>query len=302
MKKVSLILVLMITAITSFSQDSTGGKWTLSVSMGFEPVPVYHISGTDTGFVNSFSVSPGFTIRHSSGFGLTYSPKLVMGGASPGIYMHALTVGIEQYDKEVFNYTFNYSHYFFTNTTGVPYSPISNEISGSVTYKKTWLRPSLAAGVGFGNNTETTPSSSAYDVGASVGVSHAFSWDSKPVSYSLSPSVAINGGTNQYFSLLSTTKYIGRSKKFTSLVTKSKAAAAVSRSVGRRTGTTTATTSTTTVSGEKFSLSNMELGLESSAEMGSFTMRPEANLYIPVGAFAGSGLSAYWGVSFVYNF
>lgn len=304
MKKVFLLLFPMITALTSFSQDSTGGKWTLSLSMGLEPVPVYQITGTDTGFVNSFSVSPGFTIRHSSGFGLTYSPKLVMGGASPGIYMHALTAGIEQYDKEVFNYSFNYSHYFFTNTTGVPYSPINNEISGSVTYKKTWLRPSLAAGVGFGNNTETTPSSSAYDIGASFGLSHAFSWDTKPVSYSLTPSLALNGGTNQYFSLLSTTKYIGRSKKFTSLVSNSKAAAAAARSAGRRagTGSTTSTTTTTTVSGEKFSLSNLELGLESSVEMGSFTIRPEVNFYIPVGTYAGSGLSAYWGVSFVYSF
>lgn len=135
MKKILSLSLFLICSLSSFEQDSTS-KWTFSVSMGFEPVPVYSISGTDTSFVNSFSLAPGFSIRHSSGLGLTYSPKFVTGGPSPGIYMHALTFGIEQYDKEAFNYTFNYSHYFFTNTAGIPYSPINNEISGSITYKK----------------------------------------------------------------------------------------------------------------------------------------------------------------------
>ncbi len=299
MKKNLLLSILLICSISSFTQDSTH-KWAFSVNMGFEPVPVYSITGTDTSFVNSLSIAPGFSIRNANGIGLTYSPKFVTGGASPGIYMHALTFGIEQYDKEVFNYTFNYSHYFFTNTTGIPYSPISNEIAGSISYKKPWLKPSFSAGIGFGNNTETTPSSSVYDIAASVGLSHAFSWDTKPVSFSLSPSLVLNGGTNQYFSLLSVSKYVGRNKNFTKIIKNSKAAAAAARSANRRAGTSTS--STTTVSNESFDLNNIELGLESSIEIGSFSLRPSINLYLPIGSSAGSGMSAYWGVSLGYSF
>lgn len=298
MKKVFSIFLLLICSLSSFSQDSTN-KWTFSVGLGFEPITVYNISGTDTSFVNSLSVAPGFSIRHSNGIGLTYSPKFVTGGASPGIYMHILTFGIEQYDKEVFNYTFNYSHYFFTNTTGVPYSPINNEISGSISYKKPWLRPSFSAGIGFGNNTETTPSTSAYDVGVSIGVSHGFSWDAKQLSFSVSPSLVLNGGTSQYYSLLGFSKYVGRNKNFTKVIKDSKAAAAATRSANRRTGTTATTTTANT---ESFNFSNIELGLESSVEVGSFSMRPSVSLYFPVGSSAGSGLSAYWGLSFGYHF
>ena len=299
MRKIcSLSVVLLVFSVQCFSQDSTR-KWTFSVSMGIDPVAVTRISGTDTSIVNSLSISPGFSIRHANGLGFSYSPKFVTGGATPGIYMHVFTFGMEQYDKETFDYAFNYNHYFFTNKTGVPYSPLNNDISGSVSYKKNWLKPSLSAGIGFGNNTETNPSTSAYDIGASVGVSHGFSWDTKPVSYSLTPSLTINGGTNQYFSLLSTTKYIGRNKNLTKFVKSSKAAAAAARSANRRAGTTT-TTSTT--EGESFHFSNIELGLESALETGYFSIRPSISIYLPVGSSAGDGLSAYWGISLGYHF
>ncbi len=298
MKKTAVfLLILFVFSVKSYSQDSSG-KWTFSVSMGIDPVAITRISGTDTSIVNSLSVAPGFTIRHANGIGFSYSPKWVTGSSSPGIYMHALTFGIEQYDKESFDYTFNYSHYFFTNNTGVPYSPLNNEISGSINYKKAWLRPSFSTGIGFGNNTETNPSTSAYDIGAAVGISHGFSWDTKPVSYSLTPSLSVNGGTNQYFSLLSTTKYIGRNKNLTKLVKNSKALAAAARTASRRAGTTT----TSTTEGESFHVSNIELGLESALEAGSFSMRPSVSMYLPVGSSAGDGLSAYWGISFGYHF
>lgn len=160
--------------------------------------------------------------------------------------------------------------------------------------------PSFSGGIGFGHNKETTPSTSAYDVGASIGLSHGFSWDSKPVSFSLSPSLVLNGGTNQYFSLMNISKYVGRNKYFTKIIKNSKAAAAATRSASRRAGTTT--TSPSTVSGESFDLSNIELGLESALEIGSFSMRPTISVYLPVGSSAGSGISAYWGLSLGYSF
>ncbi|MDE3235797.1 MAG: hypothetical protein KGO81_07575 [Bacteroidota bacterium] len=309
-KTIVLFTALFCYSISVFAQDSTDteSKWSPSISLNFEPVPVYSISGTDTSFVNSMAVGPVFSIRNKNGIGISYSPKFVTGGPTPGIFMHAVTAGVEQYDKQKFDYTFEYSHYFFTKNSSVPYSPLTNEIYTSLTYKKTWLRPSFSAGIGFGKDTENAVNNSAYDIGVSAGVSHPFSWEKNKTSYTISPSVALDAGTNQYFSLLSITKYVGRSKKFTQIVKNSKAASALSR--GRRNGsgsstsssssTTTSTTSTSTK--EKFNLNNIELGLESSVELGSFTIRPTGNLYLPVGSYAGTGIIGYWQVVLEYNF
>ncbi|MES2003310.1 MAG: hypothetical protein V4450_02220 [Bacteroidota bacterium] len=294
MKKNFLFLVVCFFSLTCFSQDSTH-KWSLSAGLGIDPVAVYSISGTDTSIVNGLSISPVIAYRHTSGFGISYSPKFVTGGNSPGIYMHAVTIGVEQYDKKILDYTFNYSHYFFTNASSVPYSPITNEISGSLGYKKGWLVPSVSAGIGFGKNTETTPASNAYDIGASIGVSHGFSWENKDAEFGLTPSLSLNGGTNEYFSLLSFTKYIGRNKKLLNGIKSGKAATALARKRNRN-------TPASQTSGEKFELSNFELALESSAAFGSFTIRPTVSLYLPVGTYSGNGLAAYWSLSFDYSF
>lgn len=276
-----------------FAQDSSTHKWSVSAGLSFDPVAAYHITGTDTSFVNALSVAPSISLRHISGVGISYSPGFVTGGTSPGLYVHAVTLGIEQYDKETFDYSFNYSHYFFTNTSSVPYSPINNEIYGSIGLKKGWLHPSLSAGIGFGNNTETSPASHAYDIGASFGVSHGFSWDK----FSFTPSLSVNGGTNEYFSLLSFTKYVGHSIKSISTLKKGKAATAYARKKARNSTTVTSNTPV-----NRFELNNTELGLETSLELSHVTLRPSGNFYLPLGSASGSGLAAYWQLSFDFSF
>lgn len=297
MKKIFLLSFITFFVLHSFAQDSSENKWQLTASLGFGPVAVYNISGVDTGFVNSLSVSPAFSYRNNkTGIELTYSPGIVTGGPKPGIFMHAITFGVEQYDKKIFDYTLNYSRYFFANNGSIPYSPLNNEIYGSLTYKKLWLRPSFSAGIGFGNNTETIPSSSAYDIGASAGIGHSFSWEKSKVNYSLAPSLLLNAGTNEYFSLLNSTKYVGRNKK-SAQVSKTNSAARRRRNNGSG-----SSTSATTTSNETFCLSNIELGMEASAELGSFSIRTTGNIYFPVGSFAGTGTKGYWELTVSYNF
>ncbi|MDE3125119.1 MAG: hypothetical protein KGK14_06365, partial [Bacteroidota bacterium] len=231
-----------------------------------------------------------------------------------GIYMHVITAGIEQYNKKNWDYVLDYNHYFFTGNVSIPYTPLNNEIYSSLTYKKSWIRPFIQAGIGFGKDTENVSSTSAYDIGATIGISHAFSWDKNNASYLISPSITLNAGTNQYFSLLSITKYIGRSTKFTQIVKNSVAAAAAARSAtanrsGRNTGGssstgggTTTTTTSYSIPAESFNLNNIGLGIESEIDLGSFSIRPTANVYLPVGSFAGIGVISYWQLSFEYNF
>jgi hypothetical protein len=289
MKRVLFFIITVVLPASSIFAQDDAKSWQPTIGITLSPVPAYSITGTDTSFVNAASTSPVLTIRNKSGLGISYSPKFILGGTTPGIFAHVVSLGIEQYDKKIFDYALNYTHYFFTNNKSIPYSPLTNEIYASFNYKKPWLRPALAVDFGFGTDTETSPSSSASDFAVSARVSHELKWKENNVDFSFIPALAVNGGTDNYFSLLNITKYIGSSKNFSNIVKKSNAAAR------RRNGATTNT-------GSAFDLNNIELGFESSAEIGSFSIRPEASIYLPVGSSSGTGTSGFWQLCLEYNF
>ncbi len=291
MRKTFTIFIASLSFLSLKAQDSSKA-WQFAVGLDVGIAPTYKITGTDTGFSNSLSLGPSVSFSHKSGFAISYSPKIVLGGATPGLYMHAVSIGVSQYDKPAFSYAATYSHYFFTGNASVPYSPLTNEVNASFTYKKPWLRPGVSAGIGFGTNTAVSPSTSVYDIGLSAGVSHSFDWESGDVSFSAAPSISLNAGTNDYFSFLNITKYIGKGSKSANYVKKG---AGSNNGRGRSGGTTS-------TQGKTFDLTNIELGMESSMEIGSFTMRPELSFYIPVGTAAGSGIGTYWQIAFQYKF
>jgi len=297
MNKTYLFLILLISSFSLSAQDSSQ-TWHFSVGLDMGVASTYKITGTDTGFSNSLSMSPSISISHKSGLAFSYSPRFVFGGATQGLYMHAVSVGISQYDKPAFSYAANFYHYFFTGNKSIPYSPLTNELYTSFMYKKPWLRPGISAGIGFGTNTSVSPSAFVYDMGISAGVSHSFDWDSGDVSFSAAPSLSLNAGTNDYFSFLNTTKYIGKGSNSGKYIKKG----AGSNSGRGRSSSSGTTTTTTATQGKTFDLTNIELGIESSMEIGAFTMRPELSFYLPVGSTAGSGISTYWQIAFQYKF
>lgn len=295
MKFLCTALCVSFLSICSLKAQDSAHAWRLAVGLDFSTASTYKITGTDTGFSNSLSMAPSISINHKSGFSVSYSPKFILGGATPGLFMHELSAGISQYDKPDFSYAISYSHYFFTGNKSVPYSPLTNEIYGSYTYKKPWLRPGVSAGIGFGTNTAVTPNTSVYDIGVSAGVSHSFDWESGDISFSVAPSLSLNAGTNDYFSFLNTTKYIGKSSNSSKLVKKGPGS-----TNGR--GRSASSSTTTTTQSKTFDLTNIELGFESSMEIGAFTMRPTLSFYVPVGSSAGSGIGTYWQLAFQYKF
>jgi hypothetical protein len=308
MKNKILLLLFMVLYVRVCAQDSAE-KWKpffAGVTLG--TVPVNSINGIDTGFSNAFSVAPYLAIRNRSGWGIRYSPRILAGGSKPGIYLHELSAGVSQYDKKAVNYELEYSHYFFTNNAGIPYTPLNNEVYGSFAYKKTWLMPTITAGIGFGTDTTGGISNPAYDYGFSAGVSHNFTWDGDEISYSFSPRVMVNAGTNQYFSFMHFNKYISNSKQFVNFV-KTTPGKSAGNSAGRGYGsgggggiTTTTATTTTTTATEKFALSNFEFGMESELDIGDIAVRPDASLYIPAGSEAGNKVFGYWQIVIEYRF
>lgn len=291
MKTIFAAIFSVIISLNCVAQDSTQ-NWQTSVGIDLTTVPTIHIAGTDTSFQNALSIAPSFTVRSKGGFGIIYSPVFVTGGPHPGIFMHVVTAGLEQYGKQSLDLVAEYTHFFFTNNTSIPTSPITNEVVLAATYKKSWIMPKLAAGFGFGTDNEFSPSKSVYDVEIAAGIAHTFEKENGQVDVNVTPSVLINAGTNEYFSFLSLTKNISHSKKFNKYVKNPRAKS------GRGNIVITSTQSSAT---EKITLNNLELNLATSIEKGSFSIRPTVNLFLPFSSKT-AGLEGYWDVSLTYSF
>lgn len=306
MKRLFTLALFSLCALTQLmAQDSTthesAPKWRLAAGLNLVSVPTYNIVGTDTGFNTSLSVGPYLSLGNSSGFAISYSPRFVMGGTNKGLYMHAVSLGFSRYDLPVFDYAITYGHYFFTGNKSVPYSPMSNEIYADLTYKKAWLRPYIAAGIGFGKDTAGRRNSSVSDIGVTAGLNHSFDWESGDVGFSVIPAVALNAGTNDYFSFLNITRYIGHNSKSVSYVKKGSGGTGRRGSGGSGTGGTT--TTTTTASQQGFGITNLQLNLESSIDINDLSIRPTVSVFIPVGnAASGNSTTAFWQLVFEYKF
>jgi hypothetical protein len=295
MKNLLVTLLFLASYYYSISQDNSK-RWQPSVEMNFSTVPFFHASGTDTTLQNAISIAPFFSFRSPAGFGINYSPYFVAGGAHPGIFMHLVTIGLEQYGKKDYELVADYNHFFFTDNSSIPSTPITNEIILGATYKKLWLSPKFSAGIGFGTNKETSHSTSAYDIELTGGISHYFDWKGQnDFSFNVTPSVLLNAGTNEYFSFLKLSKYISHSNNYKSIVKNPHAS-----NKGRgNSGRTTTTTTTTANSTQSISVNNIEINLESTVEHGSVSVRPAASVYVPVSS---SKLSGYWELNFSYYF
>ena len=289
MKNTFLLIMMTFLSIIVFAQEEQA-RWTPTIGLQSDIVPIYNIVGADTSYSNAFSIAPSFSIRNAAGWGITYSPKLLPGTSGPFIFMHAVTVGVEQYDKKIIDYSLNYNHYFFTGNRSVPYSPLNNEISGSLAWKTMWIHPVIEAGVGFGKDTSSGKNSYVDDIAVVLGAGHSFKlYKDSSIDVTVSPALLLNSGTNDYFSFLTITKYIGHgqnSLKFLKNGHENK-----SGGNGKN-----------NASGSSFAVSNIEARLETSVELGNWALRPDASLYFPVGKYSGTRVYGYWQVTLTYSF
>ena len=290
MKLIIFIVLFIVLSFNCVAQDSTRA-FHFSLGTTFTTVPTVSIKGIDTIYNNSLSIAPSIDIRNTNGLGVSYSPKFVTGNSASGIYVHEITAGLQRYNKVLFDVVADYSHYFFTNNKSVPSTPITNELYFSGTYKKPWLMPTLFLGYGFGTEKIGQQSNSVSDVNLSAGISHLFQKDiSDDASFSLSPSLKLNAGTNQYFSLLRSSKYISASKNYHNVVKKKK---------GNGNGYVVVTN--TPVARKGFSLSNAEAELQGSFEKGSFNIQPSVNAIFPFST-SDNAVSFLWQIDLRYSF
>ena len=279
MKIYLFTLILILSSTIAFPQESSKIKSSF-IGLRVSTVPVTVIAESDTSYENALSLNPVFDLRTKSGWGITYSPSVVVSGHESGLYMHSLSGGYEQYGRKSFDLAANYTRYFFTNNTSVPYSAVSNEIYFFAAYNKTWMVPMIASSIGFG---KASDGQYVHEIGLVGGVSHDFNWEKNRIFtlIELDPSLLINAATNGYFSFLQTSRYISNSHHFTSYV----------KNKGKGKGST-----------PSIEFSNLELNLESDFEKGPFSIHPAASAFIP---FAGSSDHSFYGyeeITLKYSF
>jgi len=279
MKSVTAAVLFTVLSISCYSQDKDH-PGTSTAGVKFSTVPVVSVLGEDTSYQNALSISPFISLRSKKGWGVSYSPSIVTSGQRSGLYMHSLSGGYEQYGGKTFDVAFNYTHHFFTNKTSVPYSSLNNEIYCSFAFTKTWLKPSLSASIGFGKDSTGLTS---HDIGLAAGVSHDLSWDDVGIfsSVDVTPSLMLNAGTNGYFSFLQTSAYLSHNRHFAKIVKKH-----------GRTNSTTAS----------FDLANLEFNMETSLEIGAFSIRPVGSIVFPLRGGTDQNIFAYGELTFQYAF
>ena len=179
---------------------------------------------------------------------------------------------------------FNYNHFIFTNKTSVPTSPLNNEIYFKIAYSKNWIKPLFATSIGLGKD---SAGNSIHDIGVVAGISHDFNWGDKGIfsNIDFTPAILLNGGTNGYFSFLSSSKYISHSHNFSKLV---------KHGGGKKKPNSTTPSS--------FSVSNVELNMEAAFEMGSFSIRPSGSLFVPVSSGTDNSTYGFVEISLQYHF
>jgi len=290
MKQLILTACLYLFTLAVHSQDSTSAS-KMQAGIQWNTTPYLSVNNNDTLYSNSMVVAP-FIRYYYQGFGLKYAPYFITSGSKPGIYMHTVTAGYEQYEKEHINLDLSYTHFFFSGNATIPYTPLNNELYGFISFKKLWLAPLLSADLGFGKDGSGNEQAG---LNAAAGVSHSFTHSSTHLfsSIEIDPSLLVNASANDFYSFLTSSKYITHNKNYGNYIKNNGRA---KRQVG---GSSTGTVATTQA-GSPFVLSNMELNVYSDLTAHHFEIIPVASLYFPLEK--NLPVSGYWELKLAYDF
>ncbi|WP_157853755.1 hypothetical protein [Thermoflavifilum aggregans] len=318
MKFIYTCLLCCIASSWAQAQDTTNA-WQPSISLDAEPVPTLAVSNkNDTSYHNSLSLTSVFTIRHRSGWGISYAPAFVLSSSRLQLYVQRLTIGLEQYDRPKYTWVMDYAHDFFSSHSPLPYIPLNNEGYALFKYKKISLHPVVEADIGWGRDSSTMGKMS-YDLNFAAGIEYAFQWDFNQVELSVTPSLLGNIGTDSYFFLSRIAPYISHSKGFIKYLKNphyagSRGAVQAGRHVVNMNinsnpvvnmnNSNPHTTSVTQVSSglNRMQFNNIATGAEISLSWLSWTLRSDIQAFLPVGSSATHTISAYFSMTCEYDF
>lgn len=95
--------------------------------------------------------SPSLAYFNKTGFGLTGGANLLNDGRNFGVNQYSLSPSFILTGNKNLGFDISYTRYFVKDKYSPFSSPIQNEFYSSVSYKKTWLQPGIAAGYSWGD-------------------------------------------------------------------------------------------------------------------------------------------------------
>ncbi len=270
MKTITIMLLQLGCCFVCKSQDSTHEKSSFRVGFQTSTVPVNDITASDSFRLQLF-IAPQVSYFHKTGLEITARTYFLTGRFS-GNFLTTISPGYEKDNEKLYG-AVNYTHFFYKSAAVVPYSPIKNELYSSLRLKKKMLQPLLTVNAGWGKD---SAGGTAFDINLLAGLAHEFALDIKNAgTISFLPAIILNAGTNNYFSLLKGSPYIGNSKNVNALIHSQ------SHARGRGNAGSNLNTASTT-DAHSLALTQLEGNLYLYYSVGRFVIEPDLSIFFPL--------------------
>ena len=216
-EKDSLEILSQLMNMLDSSADNTNSYLFANVGVGNRLFSVKNKAlNTYQNSTSTMIYSPSLAYFNKTGLGLTAGANLLHDGNSFGVNQYSLSPSFNLTGSEKFGFDISYTRYFVKDKYSPFSSPVQNEFYSSVSYKKAWLQPGIAAGYSWGEYKDTKYKDSVvlgirrrfYDsivyqlnsflLMASVG--HKFKWNdilNKSDGIILSTTLMVNAGSAQ---------------------------------------------------------------------------------------------------------
>jgi hypothetical protein len=219
--------------LDAFIDSITAPRTMVLVNVGVSSNFLNYRSGSDVDLETKrkINLSPSLGYYHKSGFGINGSTIILNDGNGLNAYQFLATGSYDYLGNEDFITGLSATRFFTKDSLSFYTSPLKNELNAFFTYKKWWLKPSVAASYGWGSRsdyeereeyitslrlrpsgyTQINTHEKVNDFSVSASIRHDFYWLDvlgKNYAFRLTPQLMFVGGTQKFgFNQTSTTSY-----------------------------------------------------------------------------------------------
>jgi hypothetical protein len=122
----------------------------LSVNRGFYSFQTKNIS-TLIEPTRKLTYSPILAYCHKNGIGFTTTGSIINDGQNINLYQFAITPSYDYLENKSIATGVSFTKFFTKDSLPFYTTPLQNELYGYFTYRKLWIRPTIAASYGWGS-------------------------------------------------------------------------------------------------------------------------------------------------------
>ncbi len=111
-------------------------------------------ANTDAASEKKLTYSPTIAYYHKSGFGINGTGYLVDDGLNMNLYQTSITPSFDYLKNRAIATGLSYTKYFTKDSLPFYTTPLQNELYGYFTYRKSWIRPTIAFSYGWGSRND----------------------------------------------------------------------------------------------------------------------------------------------------